>query len=376
MADAYTTGLSAVEPLSVANAAKMMGIGGRAPEPEQEQASAPQDAAPDEPESHDEPPADDGPALDDPPRGEEEDAAADDQPPGEEDAKTEDKDEPADDQPPIVPPRSWTKAEKAAFAALPREYQETILAREQTRERDVRKSQDEVAQARKALQAQWQATEQARVQYEQGVKQTAEQLASLVASEFADIKSYDDVAKLAKEDPYRHGLYQAAVQRAQAYQHEQARIAQENQQREAYARQQFLAAETAKFLEQAPEFADPKQATSLSGEIDAMLMDDYGIGRDELNAMWNGQPVSPLDSRFRLLVRDAYLYRKGKTALSKPKPNPTPKPASPPPQRSSTPPAKGEVVNSALEKANIRLTRSGSRADALAYMRAKRAAGA
>jgi len=378
MADALRTGLSAVEPLSLAQVAAKHGIGTPSDRREQAESAGDPAASPPAPEPEiDEPPAESGPAQEDPPRGQEDnDAAADDdQPPGDDDKQTDDADDPADEQPPIAPPRSWTKAEKEAFAALPREYQETILAREQTRERAIRQTQDQAAAAVRQVQSQWQAAQQARAQYEQGVQQISAQLAAVVSNEFGDIKSYDDVVKLARDDPYRHGQYQAAVQRAQAFQQEQQRISIESQQRAQAALQQFNAIETAKFLERAPEFADPKKASRLSAEVDSMLMDDYGLGRDEIAAIWSGQPVSPLDSRFRLILRDALLYRQGKTAM-KPKPNPAPKTASPPPQRSSTPPAKGEVASRSLEKANMELTRTGSREAFLALRRARRSAGA
>jgi hypothetical protein len=369
MADAFTSGLSAVEPLSVANAAGMLGIGGK--QPEDNSARADQNGSDDAPRDNDEPTVDNDTAQDASPGEDDEDTAAagDDQPPGDEETG---KDDPAgDDQPSVEPPRSWTKAEKEAFAALPRQHQETLIARERARELDIRKRQNDVVTAYRAVEAEKQATEQARSQYEQGIKQLAEQANTFLANEFSDIKSWDDVHKMAAEDPVRHNRWQAARAQAEAIQREQARLAEETRQKQTEAFQSYERQQTQAFIEAAPEFADPKQGPQLAAEINAMLVSDYGVPEQELAALWAGAQISALDHRFRLLMRDALAYKKMKAV--KPSPRPAPKPAAPPPQRPGTPPASGEVANRRLEKANDELTRTGSRNAALALMRARRA---
>lgn len=74
------------------------------------------------------------------------DAAPPEAEPSGEDAKAPD---PAPEEPPIEPPASWTKAEKEAFQALPRDKQQTIADRERERTKTYRQSQDEAAAARK-----------------------------------------------------------------------------------------------------------------------------------------------------------------------------------------------------------------------------------
>ena len=51
----------------------------------------------------------------------------------------------------IAPPRSWGHAEKAAFLKLPRDLQIFYSKREDQRDREVRRCQNEAAEARKAL---------------------------------------------------------------------------------------------------------------------------------------------------------------------------------------------------------------------------------
>jgi hypothetical protein len=51
----------------------------------------------------------------------------------------------------IEPPRSWGHAEKVAFLKLPRDLQLFYSEREAQRDREVRRCQNEAAEARKAL---------------------------------------------------------------------------------------------------------------------------------------------------------------------------------------------------------------------------------
>jgi len=51
----------------------------------------------------------------------------------------------------IVPPRSWGHTEKVAFLKLPHDLQRFYVKREAERDREVRRCQTELAQARKAL---------------------------------------------------------------------------------------------------------------------------------------------------------------------------------------------------------------------------------
>ena len=53
----------------------------------------------------------------------------------------------------IEPPRSWGPAEKAAFLRLPRDLQIFYAKREAHRDREVRRAQNDAAEARKALAA-------------------------------------------------------------------------------------------------------------------------------------------------------------------------------------------------------------------------------
>ena len=83
---------------------------------------------------------------------------------------------------------------------MPRETQEYLASREQERDREIRRSQNEAAEQRKALDAERSKVEQARAQYESALPQLLETLQQQQAGEFGDVKTLADVEKLARED--------------------------------------------------------------------------------------------------------------------------------------------------------------------------------
>src|SRR6478736_5775699 len=125
-------------------------------------------------------------------------------------------DQPEDKLPPLEPPRSWTQAEKERFQSLPRETQEYLSHREQEREREFRRGQNEIAEQRKAIEAERSKAEEARKQYEAQLPALMQELQNAQQSSFADIRTVDDVTKLASEDPFRYLQWQAHQTKLQA----------------------------------------------------------------------------------------------------------------------------------------------------------------
>lgn len=288
------------------------------------------------------------------------DDAGPDEAPGE----TEEADEA--DAPPIQPPRTWTKAEKEAFALLPREHQQAIVARESERDSYYQRGLKEAADKQRAADAQAKAAEQARQQYEAALPQLFQQFSAQFQNEFQDIKTWDDVSKMQAEDPMRFQAWQVAREKGQALQ-QQAEQAQQRQQQEATRRWvEYVNAETQAFTEKAPEFANPETAAKAQAQAREVLV-EIGFGDDELAAMWEqGQPLSLRDHRVMLLVRDAMKYRNAqkaaKTAARKPVP---------PVQRPGTAPSRGEAQAVDLKILNDKLTRSGRLEDAVALLSAR-----
>jgi hypothetical protein len=283
--------------------------------------------------------------------------------------------DPAEELPTIDPPRSWTKEEKEAFQALPREHQQNIADRERARDADLRRRQDEVAAVRREAEAQAhariQAAEQARRHYEAALPQLQQAIQQHINTEYQDIKTWVDVQKMAAEDPIRYSRWSAAqAQSAQAKQ--AAKDAQDKADREAWdSFQGFKSQETQRFLEKAPEFADPAKAPKYQAQAREYLINEIGVPEARLAAMYNGQASFSIhDHQFQLIVRDALKYREAKTAVTNKKP--APKPSSPPAQKPGVSVSQGEVRSAQVDVLNKNLDKTGSREAAFHLLRATR----
>jgi hypothetical protein len=278
--------------------------------------------------------------------------------------------EPVAELPPIEPPRSWTKDEKDRFSSLPRETQEYVAQREQERERAIRQSQNEAAEARKAADAERARVEQARQQYESKLPELIASLQASQAGQFADVKTPQDVQRLATEDPLRYLQWTAHQQQVSAVQHEM----QQAQQRQAQDFQQrwndFASKEDSLTVERIPELKDAAKRSKIQDSARTYLT-DIGFTESELAQAWNGQTsFSPRDHRFQMLVMDGLRYREGKANFQKAVT------AKPPPQvqRPGTAPAR--PADSALQSLSKQLDKTGDARDAAALVIARRAAAA
>lgn len=271
------------------------------------------------------------------------------------------------DLPAIDPPKSWTKAEQDAFADLPREHQEAISAREIERERTIARRHTEAAHIRSEAEKAIEQAEHARRNFERRVAEMIPAEQAAFATEFNDITSWEDVQRLAIEDPARHGIFQAKWQALQA-KSVQAQQAQQREAQEAQAQyQKYVDAETERFLAEAPEFADPNRAPALQAEVKGMF-NDHGVEDEELAAVWSGNtPISVHDHRVQMIIRDAMRYRmatkKAATAA---------KQTARPVQRPGTAKTKAEAQSARLETLENKLNSTGSIDDAVALLRAGR----
>lgn len=222
--------------------------------------------------------------------------------------------EPEATLPPIDPPASWTKEARERFAALPRETQEYLAERERARDVEVRRSQNEAAEQRKAFEAQRQQVEQARQHYEQALPALLQALTDQHMGEFADIRSIADVQKMAEEDWPRYIKWDAAQKKVAVAQNEIAAAQQRQAAEFSQKWSEFVAEQDKLFLEKAPEFADEKQAPKVQAQIRDYLKSN-GLTDQELNALWNGQAGFNLrDHRAQLIIRDAARYRASQEA--------------------------------------------------------------
>lgn len=307
-----------------------------------------------------------------------EDVGSQDETPDEE--ETEEQDDQSQDETPVVPPRSWSKEDKEAFAKLPRATQERLAERERGREADFLRRQNEAANLTKGLTAKEQAAEQARKQYEENAQryatasaQHAKSVTDQLKSDFPEVTSWDAAKQLAASDPVRYGEWQAAYQAAQASineasaaRAEEARINGERHQEAVGRYNDYVAEQRQKFLEKAPEFADPKQASRLQAEVRDMLVNDYKITPEELKALWiDGAPISVHDHRFQMLIRDGLRFRKAQAAAAK-------KPSIKKPVTQALKPgaatSRRDVLGTRTKQIDDTLTRTGSRDAGLALI--------
>lgn len=218
--------------------------------------------------------------------------------------------DPAPQEPPIEPPRSWTAEDKEAFRALPRETQAKIAERESKREAEFRRSQNEVSEKQKAIEAEREAVAKARSQYEAALPQLLQQLHQ--TPEFADIKSMEDVEKMANEDWPRFARWQFHQQKIEAV---KAELNASRQRQEAEMRTQwehFAKRQDELFLEHAPEMKDATKATQ-TRQAAVDLLKEIGFTDEELGNLWNTPTFR--DHRMQRLVLDAVRFKDAKKSL-------------------------------------------------------------
>jgi hypothetical protein len=176
-------------------------------------------------------------------------------PPAQDDDLTaDDLDDKADDLPPIDAPVSWTTEEKAKFAELPREVQETLSRRETEREKFVQSKANETARAKH------EAERVALQQVAEIERQAVEQLQRLSASL---LPQRPDPRLLQGTDEHRALFYhqqaqfeQAVAQQQQLQQAVQERDQKLNQYQTELQRRE--ASENVQILQdQFPEYLDP-----------------------------------------------------------------------------------------------------------------------
>jgi hypothetical protein len=268
--------------------------------------------------------------------------------------------------PPIEPPRFWTAEAKERFASLPRETQAYIAEREQARDTEVRRTQNEAAEKRKAAEAEAQAAAKARQEYEAKIPQLLQTLQQQQASEFADIRTHADLQRMAAEDPVRYLKWDAHQKQLSAVA-EEAQAAHQRQVQEAVQSwQKFCANEDKLIADKLPDLADPAKAPKLR-ESAVKVLTDHGFTEQELAEAWNGQLAIPLrDHRIQLLIHDAVKWREAQAAAQKV--TATPKPPVQRPGTAQTRPSAAEAEIQALQQ---KLDQTGSLRDAAALRAAQ-----
>jgi hypothetical protein len=269
--------------------------------------------------------------------------------------------------PPIEPPRSWTKEAKDRWASLPRETQEYLAQRESERDRGLSRSQNELAEQRKAVEAERAAIAQAKTEYEAKLPALMQAFQDQNAGAFGDIRTVDDVTRLAQEDPFRYLQWQAHQSKMAAVQGELERGSKAREAEAQTAWNTHMQTESAKFHDALSD-ADKGRLKDLM-EAAPGFLEERGFSRNELTDLWQGKSKLSLhDHRFQALILDGMKYRDLQKAPAKAIQKPVPPVQRPGVARNANA-AKVQSVQSATQKLNA----SGSIEDAMELLFAQRA---
>lgn len=266
-------------------------------------------------------------------------APAEDAAPAQEQPSSEATEEAEPEQPPIEPPRSWTKEARERWQSLPRDTQEYLAQREQERDQELRRRQNESAEQRKTLEAERQQVEQARQQYEAALPQLMQTLQAQQAGQFNDVRTLQDVERLAAEDWPRYLQWDLQQKKIAAVQQEYAQALQRQEQQRQTDFQKFAREQDALLIEKVPEMSDSKKAAELRDSAMKLLTDELGFDRDELGRAYNQRgDFSLRDHRVQQIILKAALWQE---AQEKRKSIPQHAKPVPPVVRPGTPPDKG-----------------------------------
>lgn len=286
--------------------------------------------------------------------------------------ETEEQAPPDEGQEPREPPRSWSKEAREMWSSLDPAQQDYILTRDKEDSTAVRKAQNEAAQlrqyAQQAVETERMQLAQVREQYEAALPDLYRMLATNEA--FADIQSFDDVERLAKEDWARYVEYDAYTKKVGLVQQQMLAAQQRQAQEYQHNWANWSTQQDQRFAERVPDMRDPEKAKSVH-EAGAKTLTDVGFSPHEINELWHGRAsLSMRDARVQELFHDAIKFRSSKSKVEAARSQPLPAVQRPGVAQSGNRPAH------ALTAAKQKLGQSGSIEDGLAVLRAQRAANA
>lgn len=243
------------------------------------------------------------------------------QPAGSEEATEQEQPEvEAEQLPPIDPPVSWPKEDKEFFATLPRQAQERIAQREMEQERQFSRRQNETAEQRKANDAERQKTEQLRQQYEAQLPLVVQAIQQAIGAEFSDVKTMEDVQRLAREDWPRYVQWDAKQKQLAQWQTE-AQNAQQRQQQEVSDKLQTWVKAQDDDVEQSLSKVPASERQTLANEAKSALI-DYGFTEEQIVQLWNNSILR--SAPLQRMMADAARYRIAKRTASTPAAKPVP----------------------------------------------------
>jgi hypothetical protein len=267
----------------------------------------------------------------------------------------------------LEPPPSWSKEARERWAKLDRDTQDFLRQRDGEDSAARRKVESDAQAERGALEAERRKLEAARAHYESALPNLVAAVQQDQARDFSDIKSIEDVQRLAREDWPRYVLWDAQQKRVAALEDELKAVSARQERERQLGHDQRVQRELALFLEKAPELADPAQRAKLQSAAAGMLR-GLGFSEAELGEMWQGRKeISLHDHRLHLLIRDGLRYRDAQKAAREATAKPLP-----PVQRPGAAQAKGAAQDALVQTLSKRLEQTGKLKDAVRLVAERR----
>lgn len=203
--------------------------------------------------------------------------------------------------PAILPPSSWSEADRAVWASLPPEVQKTVARRESERDSAFQQRSQEDATARREM-------ESVAAQLAQERQHYADQLATLIVQAQAELTGTDQEAELDRlleeGDTYQYELQKRAIEKKQArlgeLAQEQQRIQAQQQQEQLRQIKLLREDEEAKLASALPAWSDPAKAKTEKAALGNYLKDSYGYTDEDLGMIF--------DHRYLVIAHKARLY--------------------------------------------------------------------
>lgn len=185
--------------------------------------------------------------------------------------------------PAIEPPQSWSADDKAVFGTLPPEAQAVIARRESERDKLIGQRTQEIAEQRKAHEAERTAIQTERQTYAQSLQQMM-LLAVPEAKKFAEMTDADWL-QLSREKPAEWASLSAERDvlrnRVGAVQAELQRVNEQTIRDQQQHFGEFRVEQQQKLVEKIPEFGDAEKGKKLAGELRTWLQ-DQGFSEQEI----------------------------------------------------------------------------------------------
>lgn len=271
-------------------------------------------------------------------------------------------------KPAIDPPKSWTKDLHEHWASLDPVLQERIVARDREDQAAIKRAFNEAADERKAVKAEREAAEKVRQQYEAQLPGVMQALQDAQNGAFADIRTVDDVTKLANEDPFRYLQWQAHQTKLQAVNAELERAKGEQSRAVQTQWAQHVQKENELAAEYIPDLADKVKGPALTQRVATELLPELGFKDSELADLASGkQKLSIYDHRVQRLLADAVKLRDIQSAKTTAAAKPLP-----PVQRPGTAKPAVSANSERIQALTNTLNNSGSLKDAAALLMARR----